>query len=236
MSTLNYIKPTYVDLLKNSININNYKSKNSEWIDKLFEGKDYFLSFERKLSSDITLDTDNNCFNDFENVKIIHSNLRYFEPRVLANEAVWVYLTHIKFWEYMCQRWIKDELSKNMIIERFFLAGTDDRAMLRNGIARLWIIGHLTYEEKIEDPYFYTRILMTNQEILTQLSERPSLFRNRNFRIAILKTINEDKSLLERAKLRKLLIQFVYLSGIKKLDIYSPDELQEIIHTKINYL
>lgn len=233
---LNYIKPTYIDLLKNSINIANYKSKNNEWISKLFEGKNYLRKLDRTLSSEIVLNSENNYANDFENIKIVHTKLRYFEPRVLANEAVWVYLTHIKFWDYMCQRWVKEELSKNMIIERFFLAGTDDRAMLRNGLARLWIIGHLTYDESLQDPYFYTKVLMTNQEVLTQLSERPSLFRNRNFRIAILKTINEDKTLLDRTKLRKLLMQFVYLSGIKKLDIFSPDEIQEIIFTKLNSL
>jgi len=230
---LYYIKPTYVDLLKNSININDYKSKKNEWINKLFEGKDFLRTLDRSISTDIILNSENNYSNDFENVKIIHSKLRYFEPRILANEAVWVYLTHIKFWDYMTQRWIKDDITKSTILDRFFLAGTDDRAMLRNGIARLWIIGHLTYDQSLEDPYFYTKILMTNQEVLTQLSERPTLFRNRNFRTAILNIINEDTSLLERAKLRKLLIQFIYLSGIKKLDIYSPDELENMIKNKI---
>ena len=55
MDKVSYIKPTYLDYLKNTINSENYKPGKQGWIDDYFDGKDFFASFEKQLPNEIKL-------------------------------------------------------------------------------------------------------------------------------------------------------------------------------------
>ena len=237
MSAINYIKQSYLDRLKNSINPEFYKQDKAMWLEDFYEGAEFSSTLKHQLKNKINLIEDGKPSSDYENVKTVHSALRFIEPRLLANECIWVYFTHMYFWQYMQKRWIpKDpkKMTSNQIKDRFFINANSDRGLLRNGIARLWFLGHVTYDsENDNDHYHLTETLLSNQEVLTSLAERPSLFRNEKFRIAILKLIKNNQELLERKKLRKLLMQFSYLSGIRVLDAFSTDELGEMLQQKI---
>ena len=238
MDKVSYIKPTYLDYLKNTINSENYKPGKQGWIDDYFDGKDFFASFEKQLPNEIKLKDKSGEKDDLENIKIMHTNLRHVEPRLLANEGVWVYCSHIYFWDYMQKRWVAGrEISKKTIKERFFIGEQTDRGLLRNGISRLWFIGHMTYDENNKDnPYHLTEALMSNQEVLTSIAERPSLFRNNIFRIAMLNVVKKNPILLIREKLRELLMYFVFLTGVKRLDSLSIEELEGYIQAKVDQL
>ena len=236
MSTINYIKQSYLDRLKNSVNPEFYKQDNPMWLQDFYEGAEFSSTLKHQLKNKINLIEDGKPSSDYENVKTVHSALRFIEPRLLANEGIWVYFTHMYFWQYMQKRWIPNpkKMTSNQIKDRFFINGNSDRGLLRNGIARLWFLGHVTFDsENDNDHYHLTETLLSNQEVLTSLAERPSLFRNEKFRIAILKLIKNNQELLERKKLRKLLMQFSYLSGIRVLDAFSTDELGEMLQQKI---
>jgi hypothetical protein len=238
LSAINYIKQSYLDRLKNSVNPEFYNQEKATWLQDFYEGGEFSGALKQPLNNEIKLIEDGKPSSDFENVKTIHSAFRFIEPRLLAYEGLWVYFTHVYFWQYMQKRWIPKEpkkMTSGMIKERFFLKGEATRGLLRNGIARLWFLGHMTFDSENEnDHYHLTEILLSNQEVLESLVGRPKLFSSKNFRIAILKLIKNNQELLEREKFRKLLMQFIYLSGIRVLDAYSSDELVEMLQQKIN--
>ena len=235
MNTLNYIKQSYLDRLRNSVKTEFYNQDKGIWLEDFYEGAEFSGVLKQELKNKIQLIEDGKPSSDFENVKTIHSALRFIEPRLLAYEGIWVYFTHIYFWQYMQNRWVKDsKVTLETIKDRFFLNASSDRGLLRNGIARLWFLGHVTFDSENDNNHYHlTETLLSNQEVLTSLAERPSLFRNEKFRIAILKLIKNNQELLERKKLRKLLMQFSYLSGIRVLDAFSTDELGEMLQQKI---
>jgi len=237
MSTINYIKQSHLDRLKNSINPEFYKQDKAIWLDDFYEGAEFSRTLKHQPKNKIQLIEDGKPSSDFENVKIVHSALRFMEPRLLANERIWVYFTHIHFWQYMQRRWIPKEPKKmtlGTIKDRFFVHGPGDRGLLRNGIARLWFLGHMTFDsENVNNHYHLTEVLLKNQDLLLNLSERPQLFRNKNFRFAILKLIKNNQELAIRGNYRELLKKFIFLSGIRVLDAYSSDELVEMLQHNI---
>lgn len=237
MTDVKYVRQIYIDELKNSIDPKMYTSQENPWLDSFYENTNYSATLKRKPTNEIILNEEGKPENDLENIKTVHKSLRFFEPRHLAFEGVWVYFTHIYFWTYMKKRWVNEDMSKASIIQRFFYDGSSTRAMLRNGIARLWFIGHATYDPNTpDDPYHLTSILMSNQDVLMNVAERASLFSIPNFKNAILDEIKDNNILLDRETLRTLMMKFIFLTGIKRLDSFSYDELRGMIQKKINSL
>ena len=237
MSAINYIKQSHLDRLKNSINPEFYKQDKAMWLEDFHEGAEFSSTLKHQLKNKINLIEDGEPSSDYKNAKTVHSALRFIEPRVLANERIWVYFTHIYFWQYMQKRWIPEvpkKMTLNQIKDRFFLNAATDRGLLRNGIARLWFLGHVTFDsENDNDHYHLTETLLSNQDVLTSIAERPSLFRNEKFRIAFLKFIKKNPTVVKRENCRELLKKFIFLSGIRVLDAYSSDELVEMLQQKI---
>jgi hypothetical protein len=224
--SVSWIKQSFLDQMKNNINVENYTEGAPPWVAENFNDQNWYQDLDYNFNSSIQLikgDHDS----DFENVKILHK----------AFDNIWAYYSHTKFWDYMQERWPLKSTIKNppsFILDHYFVKGKADRGLLRNGIARLWFIGHISYDEKREDPYELTRMVLLNQEVLRTFSERPILMRNKNFRSALLNSMAQNnKPYLDRDKFRMLLEYFVRISGIKRLDALSEDDLTELIQKKL---
>ena len=79
----------------------------------------------------------------------------------------------------------KDRNPKGYILERYFVRSRESRALLRNGLARLWWYGFLTYDAERDNPYELTAVLLSQLDIAQQILER-SLGRNRDILHAFL--------------------------------------------------
>lgn len=87
------------------------------------------------------------------------------------------------------------------MIGHWFVKGGGLGALRRNAIARLWWAAHLTYapwtrddrfaSAKQDDPWYYTRILLANQDIYLGLIER-SFGSDRGIMLGALKVIGSD--------------------------------------------
>ena len=72
----------------------------------------------------------------------------------------------------MQQRWEVEKAKKPRFIrERYFLSGTDSRALVRNGIGRLWWYAKMTYDSERSDKYELLRAAYLKLDIAQNLFE-----------------------------------------------------------------
>ena len=127
---------------------------------------------------------------DIDNVKLLYSALKHLTAEQAADGRLWTHFSHIEYWEYMRVRWgvdseniadgagkEADDQNKNIvkqIRDRYFLFSDENsRALIRNGIARLWWFGYLTYDQNnTEDPFVLTKTLLDYQDTQAALLER----------------------------------------------------------------
>ncbi|WOO86495.1 DUF6339 family protein [Mollicutes bacterium LVI A0039] len=79
-----------------------------------------------------------------------------------TKEELWTTLNIEYFDTYTQRRWIKKNPSENQIKQRIFKSGK--MLFNRNSLARLWWITKRTKDATLEDPYLYTRILLTRTQ------------------------------------------------------------------------
>ena len=96
---------------------------------------------------------------DLENAKIVHRAFPELTPLQARDPRLWTRLTHVECWDYMRKRWDVDRVvgadsrKEEFLRWRYFLRRHESRALLRNGIARLWWYAHLTHDRNRADPY-----------------------------------------------------------------------------------
>jgi hypothetical protein len=187
---------------------------------------------------------ENPAASDSKNVRIVYGALKGLTLTQATDSRIWVYLTHVQFWNYMRKRWpLEKQLARpkwedrntwNYIVERYLLKPSN-RLLLRNGISRLWWAGHATYDETRDDPFELTDVLLSKQDIALQLLDRnPS--RNGTFSRAFLTVVQqeeEDGVLSELSDTRKVLRRLVndttLLAGVKAIDLLDFSELVVIL-------
>ncbi len=107
------------------------------------------------------------------------------------------------------------ESIKKLIIRNFFVKRSSTRSMLRNPISRLWLAAELTHDcwEKFEilkaikksDSYFFTKLLLSDTDLIASLVERPVVIGQRRILLnAILYFLSLDpKNRIEGSKGRE---------------------------------
>ncbi|MBP5585433.1 MAG: hypothetical protein J6Y92_03655 [Lentisphaeria bacterium] len=183
---LKYLLTTPCERLQSKIgeNIQRYTNEAS-WLDEFFDEP-----FDAETGIDVSLPKlieSPKAENDFENVKLLYPALMVLTPQQAMDQRLWTHLTHIEYWNYMRVRWEKDytdeasdELSSNLqkrinqIKDRYFLSSDgNSRSLIRNGIARLWWFGNLTYDpHNTQDPFALTKTLLEYQDTQAALLER----------------------------------------------------------------
>lgn len=181
---------------------------------------------------------------DSYNARILYELYKDIPIELASEENFWAYLTHTVFWEYMLERWPVDGNEKTLHI-RYFVG--KDKPYYRNGLSRLWWYAHTTFNEKLEDPYYYTKIALKDQERASILLETINVSRNRVALFAtldVLKMIDDWKESDEiysirderNVLLRPLMRYINAVGGVMIWDLLSPEEARKKIMLFIEQL
>ena len=245
---LKYIKNGERDDLKANIrnNIDSYEL-NSQWLVDYFVGDNWFRESKYHMPDNVQLkipEGANRLF-DFENTKIIYEAFKDIPLSVAIDERFWSYLTHVTFWEYMRKRWPVENGKKSpdgpigYLREHYFFMPNKDRALIRNGISRLWWYGYLTYDDTRDNPFELTEALLEKLDIAQQLLER-SYSRNQIITRTILSLLVEKKiageSFSIRQKFRALVMHLNALGGVTILDALNESDIRDIVEIKLEQL
>lgn len=244
---IKYIKAGVLDELKANIkgNADSY-SQPETWLQCHFNN-DYWSSVGKfNMPDDIKLiSSKDGVHNDLENTKILYAALKDLPFSVAIDERFWAYQTHVTFWDYMRTRYPveKSQTLKDgpvgYLREHYFFMPNRDRALIRNGIARLWWYGHLTYEEDRENPFELTEALLEKLDIAQQLLER-SYSRNPVITKTVLSMLIDKKNAGEpfshRSKFRPLASYLNQVGGVTILDALKDYDLKLIIDSKLKQL
>ncbi|MFA1643626.1 DUF6339 family protein [Chryseomicrobium imtechense] len=163
-------------------------------------------------------DPSNKSKDDLENAIKLYEYFQGLPLTLASNEKFWAYLTHTSFWDYMCQRWPisaaeGDEIE--FIKTRYFFS-TKNKTFYRNGLSRLWWFVHLTYDSTKEDPYYYTRIILSYQDLANLIIETISLSRNKTVLKTVLEVIKNIAALEEQNKIQKVKNKRIFLRDMTK--------------------
>lgn len=213
MSNIVLIKSEILNDLKDNINLDLYRSgDNSEILSVL--GLDS-ISNENILN---VSDPNNKSADDFENCKTLYEHLKYLPLSIASDERFWSYLTHTTFWDYMCQRWPLQaaEGDETTFIKTRFFFDSKRKTFYRNGLSRLWWYAYLTYDETKTNPYHFTKMMLTNQEIANLLIETTQLSRNKVALKATLEVIFDFLKLEDSNKVEKVKNKRNFIRGLIK--------------------
>ena len=169
--------------------------------------------------------------NDIDNAIYIYEYL-HIDNTAASDPRLWTYLAHVQFCDYVIKRWnIKtDDIKK--IHERFFLNG-NARSLRRHAIARLWWATKLTTSPwetakellplKKEDKYYYTRVLMKDESLASDITERPQLSASPIMLIGTLEFLDRHPEYNGRTFRRELLKELILTLGYRKLMLLDLD-------------
>ncbi|MBE9917863.1 hypothetical protein G8C92_28080 [Paenibacillus donghaensis] len=243
---LHYISESSLDDLKSNIrhNIPSY-SANVPWLDQYFGSESWsFPSKIRVEDVDLHMPISSTVHFDLENTRKVYSTLKDITLVQACDERMWTYLTHQTFWNYMRERWpvesyINKEKPEDAIKERYFFMSNKGRALVRNGIARLWWYGYVSYDEDREDPFELTAVLLSKLDIAQSLLERV-FSGNRDITRAVLTVLHQKEKIegiaVSRIIFRSLMMYINQLGGVTILDVLDRSELENLIETKLNAL
>jgi hypothetical protein len=140
----------------------------------------------------------------------------------------------------MRQRWPlerftgDEEKGVRFITRRYFVAQNESRALLRNGMARLWWTAHLSYDPERDNPYELTVVLLSLLDITQQLLER-NMGRAPAVAFGFLNFLVENKEALlgggdhKRVRIRKLAAFLNMCGGVRVLDCLTQTEIMKVL-------
>jgi len=174
---------------------------------------------------------------DFENVKRVHKNMQALSESQASDERIWAAYTLSVFADYMRYRWPPE--SEIVMMNRYFFSYSPKRSLFRNGIARLWWIGHLTYDtSRPGDKYELTEYVCKKQDNINLLLDinfgnNPAIVR-----AAIQSLIDAEKSgmTIEREMTRQLSEYINTLGGVYLVDAFSYDMIYDKCTEKLKHL
>jgi len=240
---LRYFRQSKLDALKANI-VGNMKRylEDEEWVEKYYSGTAWDLESNIDWVRPVELKLpDENGLYDLENTKLLYTNLKHLSLGQATDERLWAYMTHLVYWRYMRKRWpLKGKESPEVYLrERYFFGSNRDRALVRNGLARLWWYGYVSYDSKRENPYELTGALLFTLDIAQSLLER-SFSRNENIARGILKVLAgwraEKHSMPRRDTFRFIMQHLNRLGGVTVLDALSEESIRHVVRKKLEEL
>ncbi|MDI6756226.1 MAG: DUF6339 family protein, partial [Thermodesulfobacteriota bacterium] len=138
----NYFKQSNLEALKANIdgNLKRYQSP-APWLDEVFPDGSYSLEADIPGAEGLELILpESGRLYDLENTRRVYSTLKHLDRVQATDERLWAYMTHVYYWQYMRCRWPVEGKNKpaDFLRERYFFTSNRDRALTRNGMARLW--------------------------------------------------------------------------------------------------
>ena len=238
-----FVESAYVDLF-DSIKEHEtlYTGASNAWVKDFFGDREYCK--EARIESHLPeLKAEND---EYTNVIAFYDVFKdRLNPKQASNPYLWAYLTHCEYWDYTNARWAKEGMSVDTIKQRYFCSFLTNNiegnrvGFLRNAVARLWWMGHLSYQEgRHGNPYELTKLLTSHSDISSSVLER-NFSMNRNVTVGILDAIleiNNDPSLPDvgvsrttgRYEWRELCKYINRYGAVTLLDSMTSDDIKEI--------
>lgn len=218
---------------------------NEPWLTEYFGKEEWnFPSKIRVDEIDLHMPVSSTVHYDLENTKKVYTALKDITLVQACDERIWVYLSHQTFWNYMRKRWavesyLQKEKPEDAIRERYFFMSNKGRALVRNGIARLWWYGYVSYDETREDRFELTAMLLSKLDIAQSLLER-TFSGNKDITLAVLSVLHQKEKVkkitVKRDIFRSLMIYINQLGGVTILDALDRGDLEELISEKLDTL
>lgn len=244
---LHILRESALSQLRSNIagNIAKYSLADS-WLNEEFRGSRWSLDTHLELPGHFEfMMPDENSSYDLENSRRLFLALKDLTPVQAADERLWAYLSHTVGWSYMRKRWDVDgfrgsaEKRTQYIRDRYFFMPNRDRALVRNGIARLWTYAYVTYEKQRENPFELTEMLLQKLDIAQQLLER-SFSRVPELPRAVMRVVQaypkNQLDLTDRDQFRDVMRHVNRIGGVTILDMLSGSELEQLIRERTDTL
>ncbi len=226
-----------------------YTERTNKWISDVYGG-DPFVEYKEIPDFNLaTIDYGSLGDVDFQNCKILFSNLIFLSESQAGDERLWAGLSHTVFYEYMRKRYKYGygrkpktaEKEAGEILSRFFFKGSSRSGFYRNTLAKAWWVGHNTYNAKDEKNHFEKLDLIGSSDISSKVLE---FFYNYSFSSIshIMDGIteglrhfrNEGKYLSPRNHIRPAMINLNAVGGSIVLDCLEIEEIAEIFINTID--
>lgn len=247
MSTLTIFKSSFVNGLRSSIrpNLNKYL-RDAPWIGDVGTkaSREMSTSVEPSEPLHLELPVDGDL-KDLENTIRMHKSLRSLSPLQARDPRLWTRLSHVDFWQYMRLRWQvekhmpKPDKAIRFVEARYFVSQSQSRALLRNGIARLWWIAHVSCDPERENPYELTSVLLSTLDITQQILER-GMGRASNIIKGFLEFLLRNSSTLltggdaNRTRIRRLAKFLNMYGGVCILDCLTQAEIMDLLEKELS--
>jgi len=134
----------------------------------------------------------------------------------------------------------RDDGAKHVyILQHYFILRRESRALLRNGIARLWWFSHLTHDPKREDPYELTKTLLSLLDI-AKVSLEVNFGRAPQIRTGFLDFLRLNGSRLgssagqRRLRIRALSKMLNMQGGVTILDSLSCEDVMRLLESELS--
>jgi hypothetical protein len=235
-------RESFVEHLRASVRENERRYKlNKPWVDEIAKATESSITTALEPGDDFDLlNPEGDDLKDLENSIKLHKGLALLTPLQARDPRLWTRLVHVEFWPYMRKRWNIERFRSDpgkierFIISRYFIAQNQSRALLRNGIARLWWYSRITFDADRKNPYELTAVLLDQLDITQQILER-NLGRATQVTTGFLEFLLRRREELlgsgdvKRAQIRHLAKHLNLCGGTTLLDCLSRTEIIMIL-------
>ena len=257
MSNLRIFRSAFVDKLRTAAqkNLPLYQS-DSIWVNSVGSAGERELPTSLALRSDLDLiipeagaSAQVRAEKDLDNAVRLHKALPQLTRLQARDPRLWSRLGHVDLWIYMRRRWPIDAYVKSdgekvaagRISERYFIPQSQSRALMRNGVSRLWWAAALTRDESRENPYELTAVLFSNLDITQTILER-AMGRAEGVRLGFLEFLLKQKDTLlsggDKNRIRiRALGKFLNLhGGVCVLDCLRKEQVMDKLQAEFDSL
>lgn len=239
MSKLKYVTDVFLDDFKT-----NFKSKylplymkgDKEKIREIFSNSENVLesSFEFECEELVLESVDPDA--SIKNIQIIWESLRGLSITEAENEKVWVALENTYYLDYHLDqlKMITGKKKEASITSRTIFNNGNKRSLMINNISILWWIAYYTYDERLEDPYYYTKRFLSGSYRGNAVAYFSSnLVSNKEIVLgtleAICELIDENKMIENRFSYSNANKILNLVGGVVVLDFLSKEEIKNIV-------
>ena len=202
------------------------------------------------------LESGNQAEADLENAIKIYKTYHALTETQASDPRLWTYLSHCTFRQYAMRRWgytkpYEEAIQNNQTKQKaqdYYLShwfvGSNDRALRRNALARLWWAAHLTVSpwerdpemfmdgQRPEDPFHYTKVLFSTQDVFLQVLER-GLGRDSRILIPVLDHIDKHGS-LTREQIRSIMKELNLIASVRNISFLERSEIDKLLDSIID--
>lgn len=228
---LQLISQDSIDIIKSNLEIwkTRFDADDATWLEKKLEGMLFLpTSYEDIPDFKLVMDGENPFATETKNVEIMYSNLQFLTDSQASDERLWAGLGLSYFWKYIKYRWGIDGRSSVDTLRNHFFFGMGPRVSLtRQGVARLWWIGRLTYDGQRSDPFELTKLVCEQASFIPDILERNT---SNNPRIVhafldALLALRVEGITITAELVRELSKYLNVLGGTYLLDCLSPEKI-----------